>query len=185
MNKEERKKLIQDYKRQESKKSLESGDLIIAHIAQLQLGLSSAHLTVQKILTTLKEQLIDLIYYKIEEVAEKQFKADPKKFKTREDVFKLLPFHIQAIYFSHQLEMLIAMGDCNKFFENSIPEEIEIVAKSYRLFGFQSLGNLALGVLAGNYDVEAFEQEFTHLKDSIQEKKIDFIRENAGEFELT
>ena len=124
------------------------------------------------------------MYNKIEEVAENQYKADPKKYKTSENALKLLPFHFQAIYFSRQFEMMIEIGDCHKFFDNSFPEDIEIIAKSYRIFGFQSLSDLMLELIDGNYEVEAFEEEFNHIKDIIQKTKIDYIRDNAGEFEL-
>lgn len=184
MNKEERKKLIQSYKENELEKELDSDNKIIANFARLQLGLSTATITESDILETNGYHLLELIYYKIEESAVKRYKSNPNKFKNFNAVLKAYPFHLQFIYYSHQFEMSVTIGDCDKIIDSSPIEEIELIAKGYNMIGFPNLGNHLLDVYKGEVEVEVIEEEFKVFCKSIDKEKIDYIKKNVQMFQI-
>ena len=65
MDKDQKKKLSQEYKKKELEKDLISGNPILANWAKLQLGITSEPLSKQVILKTPDEELIQLVYNKI------------------------------------------------------------------------------------------------------------------------
>src|SRR5687768_3197620 len=125
MDKEQRKKLSQEYKKRELEKNLVSEDPIIANWAKLRLGLTSDPLTIQDILKTPDEELVQLVYNKIQEFAERKYRENPKTTKSSENVISNLPTHFKQLFYTYEFEMLLENGDCNKFLDNSSLEEIQ------------------------------------------------------------
>lgn len=184
MNKEQRKKLLQDYKKKELEKDLESDSQVIRNFARLQLGLTTEPLTENLILSSNGYQLIELVYYKIEEAAVKLSKENPKENGSKNDVLKGFPFHLQFIYYSHQLEMSLELGDCNKIIESSPVEEIELLAKGYTMLGFQNIAHHLLDASKAKGEALIIEDEFKVLSKSIETEKVEYIKINAHKFQI-
>ncbi|KAA3437642.1 hypothetical protein [Rufibacter hautae] len=184
MNKEQRRKLSQEYKRKDLEKFLESDNSVLVKYAKVKLGLNSKPLTSTDTLNIPDEQLIEALNYKIEEAAEKTYRGNPKLHRSSENVLKNFPGSYQLVHYTRQFEMLTDLGDGVKFFENTPKEEIEIIAESYVLIGFESFSNLIREVAKNNQNLELVEKEYAVLKTAIDKSRIEFIRKNASQFEI-
>ncbi|WP_146153477.1 hypothetical protein [Adhaeribacter arboris] len=184
MDKEQRRKLSQEYKRKDLEKYLESGNSILVNYAKVKLGLNSKLLKSTDIFKIPDEQLIEVLNDKIEETAEKTYRENPQLHKSSENVLKSFPSSYRLVYYTRQFEMLTDLGDGDKFFENTPKEEIEIVAESYDLIGFKSFSSLIREVSKNNQKLELVENEYAVLKITIDKSRIEFIRKNALQFEI-
>ncbi|HYF69037.1 MAG TPA: hypothetical protein VD884_12925 [Ohtaekwangia sp.] len=178
MDKNRKKEILREYKRNELEKLSRSDDKVLASLAKNKLGLKSDGLSVKTLVEIEDNKLIETIVEKISEVLEARYQSDPKKYKISDNVVPELNPSLRAIHFTNIFEMYLGMGDTDKFLEGATSFEVHEVINGYRLL---KLDGIAYKILL--LTIDEIEMEFIDLL-KIERIKIDYIRGHLNEFEL-
>jgi hypothetical protein len=184
MNKGDRKKLKQDYIKQDLEKLSNSVDPVLSRFARKKLGIGSESLTTDQLLNIEDDRLIETIVDKVDEIVNPKFNAETKDSKQKEQIFKSLNEEIRSIYFFYQLEDCSFLGDTEKFIFNSSAEEISETIKAFYILEFPKLSELIALSVEDESLIEELEKEITDTADLIRKKIVLMIRQEPIKFEI-
>jgi|GEM_PF-5619121 hypothetical protein len=178
MDKNRKKELLDEFKKDELEKLSKSSDSVFADYAKNKLGLKSDQLTIEKLHNTPDDKLIETITRKINEVIALRYKSDPKNYKHADNVISELNQSLRAIHYTSIFEMYVTIGDTDKFLNEPTTFELREVINGYRL--------LELNFIADRISITTMNEIEKELRDQekITRTKTNYIRGHLNEFVL-
>ena len=181
MDKNSRKNLISQYKKQELKKDLINPNL--ADYAKVQLGINSGPFSPVEVSDD--SILVETFVQKLNETAERIYKQDPRKYKSAENVITTtFPLPVKAVYYTNLFELMLETGDTDKFLYNSSKAEIDLTIQGFKLLGLEAIAEMIEGVISEKIEIEFLESNYESNLELINANRIDFIRSNSDVFKL-
>jgi hypothetical protein len=178
MDNTEKRDIINEYKKKELEKLSLSDEKILAGLAKNKLGLKSDELSLERLLNTQDNKLIETIAEKIQAVLYVRYKSDPRKYKNPDNVVPELNRSLRAIHFTRSFEIYVTMGDTDKFLDGATSYELTELIDGYRMFELDVIAEKIL-----TRTIAGIEKELCDLE-KIEGIKIEYIKGHLNEFEM-
>lgn len=177
MDKKKRKQLLNERRKKELEAMAASSDPKVVYRAKVELGIIPDPMTAELILTTDPEDLLELVATRAEDRLLATYHSDPQKYKSWDLHWNTLPDYIRFLHDIYYFEMMLVIGDCVKYVDNSDDEEKKRLIEGYSFFGFPGI---ALPMIDGDW--EAIEEWYEQYRTEISSRLIHFIRDDPSKF---
>ncbi|KAA9339290.1 hypothetical protein F0P96_01295 [Hymenobacter busanensis] len=188
-----RKRLKEQYKRQELLKEANNPDSILYHQARIELGIALPPVTVQTIGEATSDfLLLEQLYHKVLERL--HLEADGANGWNKQEalVAALSPYH-RAVYHLYLFEGALGIGDIDKVFafdseveRRAVEEQMHEVCNAYALMGCNEMVDLIQEAQQAGTEkqLEAIASEFERLEPQIRATRLQFVKVNSPHFQL-